>query len=73
AAASGLDVFDAGAGFRDVGLSSVLSYQLSKRWSLNSVVSYSRLIGDAADSPIVTEEGSPNQVFFGMNVAVRLF
>ncbi|MGF1463559.1 MAG: MipA/OmpV family protein, partial [Maricaulaceae bacterium] len=36
AAASGLDVFDAGAGFRDVGVSSLLSYKLSKRRWLNS-------------------------------------
>lgn len=70
---SGLSEFDAGAGFRDVGVSGVVSYQLAEKWSANSVFSYARLIGDAADSPVVTQEGSPDQLFFGLNVAYQLF
>ncbi len=73
AAASGLDAFDADAGFRDIGVSGVVFYQLADKWSVNSVMSYARLIGDAADSPVVTQEGSPDQLFFGLNVAYRIF
>ncbi|MEM6852577.1 MAG: MipA/OmpV family protein, partial [Pseudomonadota bacterium] len=73
AAASGLDQFEAEAGFRDVGVTGVVSYQVSQKWSVNSVANYARLVGDAADSPIVTEEGSANQLFFGLNVAYRFF
>lgn len=73
AVASDLDEFNAEAGFRDIGVSGVVSYRLAERWSANSIFSYARLIGDAADSPVVTEEGSPDQLFFGLNVAYRLF
>lgn len=66
--ASGLGQFDASAGFRDVGVTTVLNYRFSPKWSTNSIISYARLVGDAADSPIVSERGSPNQLFFGLNL-----
>ena len=67
--ASGLAEFDADAGLRDVGVTSFIRYAINPKWSVNTIASYSRLVSDAADSPIVTERGSANQAFFGLNVA----
>lgn len=71
--ASGLDRFDAGAGIRDVGVTGVVNYRISPRWSVTSVINYARLFGDAANSPIVRERGSPNQLLVGLNVAYKVF
>jgi MipA family protein len=65
-AASGLSVYDADNGFRDVGITFVANYELNENWSVNGVSSFSRLIGDAADSPIVAERGSQNQFLGGL-------
>jgi MipA family protein len=65
-AASGLPVFDAGAGFRDVGVTFVANYELNENWSLNGIGSFTRLLGDAAASPIVAERGSSNQFLGGL-------
>ena len=62
AAASGLDEFDADAGFKDVGAKVGVNVKLTSRWALNGEVQFDRLLGDAADSPIVDDEGSPNQI-----------
>lgn len=59
---SGLDEHEADAGLKDVGLSVQARYALTERWSLRGSVGYTRLLGDAADSPIVDDEGSADQV-----------
>lgn len=66
AAASGLTPFEASGGLRDVGLSLVATYAVSGRWGVFGIVSASRLVGDAADSPIVKREGEATQVFGGL-------
>lgn len=68
-ARSGLRTHDAGAGIRDVGLSLSLSYGLTQNWSLSGRVGYTRLLGDAADSPIVADKGAKNQVGTFLTVA----
>jgi MipA family protein len=65
-AASGLPIYDAGAGFRDLGVTFIANYELNENWSVNGVGSFTRLIGDAAASPIVTERGSSNQFLGGL-------
>jgi MipA family protein len=65
-AASGLPIYDAGAGFRDLGVTFIANYELNENWSLNGVGSFTRLIGDAAASPIVAERGSSNQFLGGL-------
>jgi MipA family protein len=65
-AASGLAVYDAGSGFRDVGVSVLANYKLNESWSINGLGSYSRIIGDAASSPVVEDRGSANQFFGGL-------
>lgn len=68
---SGLPVFDAEAGIKDVGVGATLTYVLSERWSVSGRASYTRLLGDAADSPIVEQEGSPDQFFGGLGLTFR--
>jgi MipA family protein len=68
-AASGLGAFEAEAGFKDVSVSAIVDYALTENVSLNAIGSYSRLIGDAADSPIVKDRGDENQFFGGIGLS----
>ncbi len=71
AAASGLARYDAGAGIKDVGLSTVASYQVTDRVMVTGILSYKHLLGDAADSPVVQDRGTEHQAFFGLTVGYR--
>jgi outer membrane protein len=53
---SGLDAFEADSGFKDVFAELGLKAQLDSHWEARASLRYSRLIGDAADSPIVETE-----------------
>jgi outer membrane protein len=68
ASRSGLARFDAEGGFKDVGLSTSLSYDFTEHWSVTGMLAYTRLIGDAADSPVVEDRGSENQFSGGVAV-----
>lgn len=65
AARSDLSVFDADAGFKDVGVSTGFSYRFDHHWSLSTLFSYKRLIGDAADSPVTKNAGNEDQFSAG--------
>lgn len=69
ALASGLGAFDAEGGFKDIGLSFQWNYDLGRNWGLTGYSSYKRLIGDAADSPIVRDAGDENQFTVGFGVS----
>ena len=62
---SGLPVFAASSGMRDVRGWILGMFHLSRKWHLAGGVLYSRLLGDASDSPIVSQRGSDNQWIFG--------
>ncbi|TDJ71741.1 MAG: MipA/OmpV family protein [Proteobacteria bacterium] len=64
AARSGLRTFEAEADFKDVEVSVAFLRNVSKRWNIAYSLGYKRLLGDAADSPVVDDEGSADQ-FFG--------
>jgi outer membrane protein len=64
--ASGLPVYVPGSGVRDVRGWAVAMLHLSPKWHLGAGLMYSRLVGDAADSPIVSQEGSKNQWVYGV-------
>jgi len=53
-------------GITSVGATAALSYDWSTQWSTTAFVSYKRLVGDAADSPIVKRFGSENQTSLGL-------
>ncbi len=61
AAASGLSPFSASAGVSKAELGLNARYFLSKNWGVTGRVAYGRLLGDAAKSPIVKNEGSQDQ------------
>lgn len=63
---SGLAQHTAEAGFKSVNAEIGVMYPINKQWAVNGQVGYSRLLGDAADSPIVKEEG---QISGGVFVA----
>jgi outer membrane scaffolding protein for murein synthesis (MipA/OmpV family) len=70
AAANGLVTpYRPSGGIVSVGASSALTYDWSEQWSTTVSASYSRLVGDAADSPIVKRFGSENQFSFGASVS----
>lgn len=71
AAASGLRTFEGEAGFKDVALGVNARYALNENWGLFARVQYTQLVGDAADSPIVDDEGSASQIFGGIGVSYR--
>ncbi len=67
---SGLNFYNADAGFKDVGLRLAADYQFSESWSAGAGLQYIRLIGDAEDSP-VTKQGSEDQWFGGVSLSYR--
>lgn len=71
AARSGLAPFDAGSGLRNIGAGMAFDQFLSRTWSVGARFNYTRLMGDAADSPIVETAGSPDQAFVTMVVGYR--
>lgn len=71
AEASGLDETDVDAGFKNAGVGITGNYYLTDWLGLGLGVEYQRLLGDAADSPIVADEGSPNQLSALAYVAVE--
>jgi outer membrane protein len=68
AARSGLQTFEADAGFKDVGLNLTASYKPWEHWGFMGMASYKRLLGDAEDSPVVDDEGDANQFSGGVLV-----
>jgi MipA family protein len=64
-AASGLASYNAGSGFRDVGLGLTANYNLTGNLSVFALGRYNHIVGDAAKSPIVKDRGSANQFLAG--------
>jgi len=78
AVATGLPVYDPGGGFHSIGATAGVTYMVSSNWGVYGYAGYDRLIGDAADSPIVRTFGSRDQfsggvaIIYSFNVS-RLF
>lgn len=66
ASRSGLDAYDADDGFKDVSLSLNVTVPLSESFSVTGFGAYSRLLDDAADSPIVDDRGDEGQLVGGV-------
>jgi MipA family protein len=71
AARSGLDQHNADEGFKDVGFGASLTYRFFENWSATGTGTYTRLIGDAEDSPVVDDRGDENQIFAGFLINYR--
>ena len=68
ALSSGLPVFTPDGGVRAVGAVAGVTHEFTRNLGIYAYASYDRLIGDAADSPIVQQRGSEDQ--FGVGVAL---
>ena len=62
---STLPNYKAEKGFKDIGVNVAADYKFNEKWSVVGNLGYSYLVGDAADSPIVDDEGSEGQFFLG--------
>jgi len=61
-----LPVYNAGGGLYSYGGGAQVEYFFNPHWSAHVFTEYERLAGSAADSPLVTQRGSPNQFTFGI-------
>lgn len=66
--ASGLPAYDPGGGFHAVGATASFETQFTPRWGIATYAKYDRLIGDAADSPVVRVLGSRDQLSGGLSL-----
>ncbi|WP_299479688.1 MipA/OmpV family protein [uncultured Roseibium sp.] len=66
---SGLAEYSASGGLKDVSLGATASFNVTERWGIVGRATYSRLLGDAADSPIVKDEGSADQFTGGLGIS----
>jgi outer membrane scaffolding protein for murein synthesis (MipA/OmpV family) len=71
AASSGWSPYRAGGGLQSAGVNALLFTSIGKRGGLLTFVGYDRLLGDAADSPLVRVSGSPDQFRAGVFFAWR--
>lgn len=65
-AATGLPVYAPGGGIHAVGVTTSLRHQFTYNWGMFGYAGYDRLVGDAADSPIVRAFGSRDQFSAGL-------
>lgn len=63
---SGLPVFQAGSGLKDVGAEAYSVLSFNERSGIFLRATYNRLLNDFADSPVVALEGDENQWFYGV-------
>lgn len=66
---SGLPAYEAGAGIESLSVQGLYSGRLTGAWRLTGILRAGRLLGDAADSPIVQSETQ----FFGLIAVTRQF
>ena len=66
---SGLERYQADAGIKDINVSMKVVYSITNRWRIGGYVEYKRLLGDAADSPIVDDK---NQSLAGISLSYHM-
>jgi outer membrane scaffolding protein for murein synthesis (MipA/OmpV family) len=65
---SGLPVFNAGPGVKDIRLALGANLDITESWALAGNAGFTRLLGDAGDSPMVAVRGDANQFVAGIFV-----
>jgi outer membrane protein len=68
---TGFDQFTAGADLKNVSTLIQTAYRLTEHWRLTGAFGYSRLLGDAEDSPLVDDAGDANQFLVGLGAAYK--
>jgi MipA family protein len=69
AARTGLPVYVPDGGIHAAGVAAGLRYQVNSSWGIHAHAGYDRLVGDAADSPIVRAFGSRDQLYGGLGLS----
>jgi len=69
--ASGLSQFNAGSSIKDFEGGLNFIYPVYKNWTALTFTKYSRLLNDAASSPLVKVVGSKNQLKLSLGIAYR--
>lgn len=69
--ASGLAPYNPGSGVRSVGLGGAIKWDVTDHIQTSVFAEYSRLTGPAADSSLVRQRGSKNQLLFGLSASYR--
>ena len=68
---SGLPRYDASSGFKDTGLALTGMYHFNQKWGMIGNVSWTRMLNDAKDSPLVAgSRGQGDETVYGALVAV---
>ena len=70
-ATSGLPAYSAAGGINYAGVDATARYYFSETFSIRAFAEWDRLLGDAADSPLVKQRGSADQVEVGLGAAYR--
>ncbi|MEO9612164.1 MAG: MipA/OmpV family protein [Nitratireductor sp.] len=70
-AASGLAVYDPDGGLKSAGVGGAVTWKTTEKITTSAFVEYSRLLGPAADSSIVRQGGSADQVLVGASATYR--
>ncbi|MBX5226387.1 MipA/OmpV family protein [Rhizobium sp. NLR9b] len=70
-AASGLDQYKPSSGIQSYGAGAALTWKATENLSASSFLEYKRLAGPAADSSLVRQRGSKNQVLIGVSATYR--
>lgn len=65
-ARSGMRQYQPEGGFKDAGITFDLDYNLTENWGVTGRLGYKRLLGAAADSPLVKDRGSADQLTSGL-------
>lgn len=65
---SGLPEYEAGAGLKDIGVMVALQYKINSNWGVLGIMKYTRLLGDAMESPIVEKRGDSNNFMDGIAI-----
>jgi outer membrane scaffolding protein for murein synthesis (MipA/OmpV family) len=68
-ARSGLPAYSPSSGVEQITSWLACVYQINARWYAGALIFYQRLTGPAADSPIVVQRGTRNQVTVGAGIA----
>ncbi|NOX83240.1 MAG: MipA/OmpV family protein [Alphaproteobacteria bacterium] len=63
-----LPVYDANAGFRDIGVSVTGYVNIGDRWSFNPYATYSYVYGEIAKTPIIAQYGNRDQFTVGVHL-----
>ena len=68
---SGLREYDAGADLKNLSFTLTTGYDLTESWVIGAMVGYGRMLGDAADSPIVDDVGARDQFTGGIGLVLN--